>query len=258
MNSTLEALRRDGPSAEAESAALGQWLLEREGLVTVAPDSTLHRVPFAREADWIAWVLDDRVAVVRRTDTTVREGVNLAGEPRDTVVLGLATPEVGPSAEHEQVWLRGALVRTALMAHALDAICRLSLEYAQQRVQFGRPIARFQAVQAHLVGIAQQAALVDMAFQAAAATEAPFEIAAAKTLAGRAALTAARAAHQVHGARGTTLEHPLSLHTRRLWAWRSEFGSERHWSARLGSAAEAAGADRLYPAVTAGSGELDV
>ena len=71
-------------------------------------------------------------------------------------------------------------------------------------------------------------------------------------------MSAGRAAHQVLGARGVTLEHPLSLETRRLWSWRSEYGDERYWAERLGTAALHAGADHLYPAITAGSAELEV
>jgi acyl-CoA dehydrogenase len=149
-------------------------------------------------------------------------------------------------------------VRVALMAGALERISAIAIEHASTRVQFGRPIGRFQAVQEHLVTIAQQAALVGVAAEAATEREAAFEIAAAKLLANRAAVTAGRAAHQVLGARGVTLEHPLSLETRRLWSWRSECGDERYWSERLGSAATRAGADRLYPAITAGSAELEV
>jgi acyl-CoA dehydrogenase len=44
----------------------------------------------------------------------------------------------------------------------------------------------------------------------------------------------ARLAHQVHGAIGTTREHPLHRLTLRLWSWRDDFGSERHWQQELG------------------------
>ncbi|HUZ30376.1 MAG TPA: acyl-CoA dehydrogenase family protein [Solirubrobacteraceae bacterium] len=258
MTEALQDLRQNGPSPEAESAALGQWLAPRDGLITVAPDPTLRRVPFARQADWIAWVLEDRVAVVPRHQATVLERVNLAGEPRDTVVLGGAAPELGRPIAPDAVRLRGALIRAVLMAGALERAAEIAIAYAGQRQQFGRPIASFQAVQALLVTIAQQAALVGVAADAALASQAGFEIASAKLLANRAATTAARAAHQVLGARGVTLEHPLSVQTKRLWAWRHEYGGELEWSTRLGAAAAAAGADSLYPAITDGSGALDV
>ncbi len=54
-------------------------------------------------------------------------------------------------------------------------------------------------------------------------------------------------AHQVHGALGFTLEHPLHFATRRLWAWRSEYGAERDWALVLGRHAAAQGADGLWP-----------
>src|SRR5258708_24588982 len=87
--------------------------------------------------------------------------------------------------------------------------------------------------------------------------DARFEIAAAKLLANRAALTATRAAHQAHGAMGMTREYPLHHLSRRLWSWRSEYGDDRFWSARLGTAAARAGADLLYPTITGGSAVLE-
>jgi hypothetical protein len=46
--------------------------------------------------------------------------------------------------------------------------------------------------------------------------------------------------------------------SRRLWAWRTEYGDDHFWSTRLGTAVAAAGADLLYPAITGGSAVLDV
>ena len=62
---------------------------------------------------------------------------------------------------------------------------------------------------------------------------------------------AAAIAHQVHGAIGFTQEHSLHHLTRRLWSWRDEFGNDAEWSRRLGHAAIAAGADGLWPMITA-------
>ena len=150
------------------------------------------------------------------------------------------------------------MTRIALMAGALDRVYEITVRYASERHQFGRPIGSFQAVQRHLVTIAQQAALAGVAADARARRPGGFEIAAGKLLANRAALSAGRAAHQVLGARGTTREHPLGALTCRLWAWRSEYGNEHRWSTRLGAAAVRAGADRLYPAITGGSTVMSV
>jgi acyl-CoA dehydrogenase len=264
LSDTLRALRNDGPSPALEIQAFGGFVpVPERGAGSLCLDGfdvsgTVGPVPWARSAERIALPCEGRVYIVAREDVEIRPGANLAGEERDTVVIDRAPAQAADGLSPDSLLLRGALVRVALMAGALERLTAIAIAHASERVQFGRPIGRFQAVQAHLVTIAQQAALVGVAADAAVAREGAFEIAAAKLLADRAAVTAGRAAHQVLGARGVTLEHPLSLETRRLWSWRSEFGGERFWSERLGAAAVRAGADRLYPTITAGSAELEV
>ncbi|MEL6985194.1 MAG: acyl-CoA dehydrogenase family protein, partial [Actinomycetota bacterium] len=158
----------------------------------------------------------------------------------------------------EQLELRGALSRVMLMAGALEAMSRLTVGYTGDRQQFGRPVGRFQAVAQHLVWGAQDAALVDMGARVAAARasargvlDASFEIAAARTVADECAGTATRGAHQAHGAMGMTQEYALHHLSRRLWSWRREWASPSLWAGRVGAAAESAGADGLYPLITA-------
>jgi acyl-CoA dehydrogenase len=55
----------------------------------------------------------------------------------------------------------------------------------------------------------------------------------------------------VHGAIGFTYEHRLHFFTKRLWAWRDEYGGEAEWSELLGRHMAAAGADRLWAEITA-------
>jgi acyl-CoA dehydrogenase len=73
------------------------------------------------------------------------------------------------------------------------------------------------------------------------------EIAAAKIRVGEAATEGAGIAHQVLGAIGYTKEHTLHRFTRRLWAWRDDFGSESVWAVKLGNMVAAKGADKLWP-----------
>jgi acyl-CoA dehydrogenase len=274
----LSVLRERGPDRAAESSLLGEWLLARAGLgeepgeVTTAPgsarDSVLledgrvsgaaHRVPWARDAARVALLVAGRAVVVDRSAVTIQPHVNLAGDPRDTVVLDGVLARSGPGVDREELLLRGALTRIALMAGALDRVYEIAVRHASERRQFGRPIASFQAVQQHLVNIAQQVALAGVAAEATARRAGGFEIAAGKLLANRAALSAGRSAHQVLGARGTTREHPLGQLTCRLWAWRSEYGDEHRWSTRLGAAVARAGADSVYPAITGGSTVVSV
>jgi alkylation response protein AidB-like acyl-CoA dehydrogenase len=53
-------------------------------------------------------------------------------------------------------------------------------------------------------------------------------------------------AQQVHGAMGYTHEHRLHHTTRRLWAWRDDYGTERFWQERLGRQVSSLGADALW------------
>ena len=76
-------------------------------------------------------------------------------------------------------------------------------------------------------------------------------VAGAKVRVGEAAGAGAAIAHQVHGAMGFTFEHRLHQFTRRLWSWRDEYGQESEWAIRLGRMVAAAGADALWPSLTA-------
>lgn len=227
---------------------------------------TATHVPWASVAS-SGWLLgeraDDTCVAVRfaLADAEVRPRRNMAGEPRDDVTFN-QTPAtaypVGVDVTPATLELRGALSRVALMAGALVKMSRLTVSYTNERIQFGRPVARFQAVQQHLVWAAQDAALVEMAAAqaglAAASstdlTDATFEIAAAKLVANQAAARATKACHQAHGAMGMTQEYPLHQLSRRLWSWRKEYGSEARWRRALSPHAVAAGADGLYPLIT--------
>jgi acyl-CoA dehydrogenase len=146
------------------------------------------------------------------------------------------------------------------MAGALETALHLSVQYAGERVAFGRPIAKFQAVQHNLARLGGEVAAALAASGSAAdrlATARGFdpsvmlEVAAAKIRAGEAVTTGAAIAHQVHGAIGWTAEHVLQRYTRRLWGWRDDFGAESHWAVMLGDLVAEAGADALWPMLAA-------
>ena len=295
LDDACEVVRLAGahaaPIPVAEAGMLGGWLLTGAGMelptgpVTVVPgepgdelclDGTTltgvaHHVPWARQAAVIVALLPDGdgdddgwvVVACQGADARIEHRTNLAGEPRDVVHFeGIAVERAAAAdgVDADAFRLRGALSRALLMAGALEAMSHLTVEYTAERQQFGRPVGRFQAVQQHLVWSAQDAALVKMAAQVAARElergPATFEVASAKLLANQAAGSATRACHQAHGAMGMTREYPLHHLSRRLWAWRTEYGGEHEWSTRIGRTVAAAGADRLYPIVTGGSRAL--
>jgi acyl-CoA dehydrogenase len=209
-----------------------------------------------------------RVGCVEAGGAPLSPGYNLAREPRDTLDIAGRPVRWGDAPMSGDVLtLYGAMLRTAQMAGALDAILELAVTYANQRVQFGRPIGQFQVIQQELARLAGLVAAAGSAAEAAAraASEATdgftgvvgaagdptLEIAAAKVVGGDAAEHGPRIAHQVHGAIGFTYEHSLHFATRRLWSWRAEFGGESHWAAALGRHVTARGADALWPDLTA-------
>lgn len=147
-----------------------------------------------------------------------------------------------------------AALRSMQMAGALARVLDLCVEYANTRVQFGKPIGKFQAIQQMIAELASQAAAAQVAGLYAArqidADNASYGAAVAKSLIGRAATRAAAIAHQVFGAIGVTDEHSLHYYTRRLWQWRAEAGSEHWWSERIGREVLAQRGDHLWPRLT--------
>jgi acyl-CoA dehydrogenase len=133
----------------------------------------------------------------------------------------------------------GALTRSALITGAGKKTLELSLQYSSERVQFGRPIVAFQAVAFLISQITEEVAALSAIVEAAAVCDhnenaQQLLIAAAKTRAGQAATTITRMSHQIFGAMGITMEHTLNLSTRRIWAWREEYGGEHYWARTLG------------------------
>ena len=290
----LEVLRLVGyhaaPIPAAENGVLAGWLLAASnqeipsGVATVVPSpigqviGTLSgneiklngfadRVPWARVAEKIVVLLEidsiHYVASVDRELCEVTPMTNMAGEPRDNVGFNNVAVEAcraEPGVSAQSFRFRGALSRSALMAGAIEKMSQLTVSYTNDRVQFGRPVAKFQAVQQHLVWGAQDAALARMAAETAAREAnrgaALFEIAAAKLISNQAAARATKACHQAHGAMGMTQEYPLHHLSRRLWSWRKEYGGDAEWSRWLGSVACEQGADGLYPLITGGSSTL--
>ena len=236
----------------------------------------LPRVPWGRESASIATIAlqggQPRLVVVdcQGPGIKLEHGQDIAGEPRDSLLLDGIVPRACVQTHLSPLDLMAiaAVVRAAQMAGGLRAILADAVDYANLRKQFGRSLSQFQAIQHQLATLATQTAAALAAAEAGleaidtllAGTPVSgriadsLEVATAKIRAGEAAGLGAAIAHQVFGAIGFTEEHSLHLHTRRLWAWRDEYGNEAFWSQRLGEAFIAAGPRQVWARVTARAG----
>lgn len=238
------------------------------GLAYVAPDAdeslrvggdtlkgTLSAVPFGRHLQSLLIVLNEgersrQFLVTSKENIEIETNVDAAGEPADDLhFAGTAAVLVADEPTQKPLMLL-ALTRVLLMTGALESVLEMSVEYALERQQFGRPIARFQAIQQQLaVAAGEVAAAVRASDAALEALDSPLlstEVAIAKARVGEAAGQVSEIAHQVHGAIGFTYEHSLHYRTRRLWVWRDQMGHEADWQLQLGRAVAAQGADAFW------------
>jgi acyl-CoA dehydrogenase len=259
--------RHAAPVPLTETSLIAGWICEQaalqlpEGPLAVAcveESGRARRVPWAPVAANVVVVGSGGVAVIPADEVVDAgtAGTNYAGEPYADVAA--SAPGGGARLSPALVRARGALARSLLMAGALGQAVDLSVLYATEREQFGRPIGKFQVLQQYLAEMAAEAATAEAAADNAVdviAAGAPEEevlriVGAAKAVNGRAAGIINRLAHQIHGAIGFTDEHRLQYSTRRLWSWRDEYGTEAEWAAVLGSSLCRAGGEALWPALT--------
>ena len=180
------------------------------------------------------------------------------GEPQRIVQTGQAQwRPFAPTLDFDLIWQFCALARAAMMRGALEHMLTLTVDYANTRVQFGKPLAKQQVIQHQLALMAEEVAAAGVAVDYATRSfslsdaEARWQaVAAAKIRAGEAAGIAAAIAHQVHGAIGFTQEYQLQRYSRRVWTWRNEFGTEAEWSLLLGQRLSAAHAPPLWHTLT--------
>lgn len=205
-------------------------------------------VPWARNAKTITVLgktFENKrmIANVSLENCEARHHENLAGEPRDEVLLNQIRLNEHEVKAIDNIMINefinlAALTRVMLMAGALERTLELSVTYTKERTQFGRPIGKFQAVQQNLAVLAGETtaslAVADFIISNIDSKISAEEAAMAKIQLGDAAEAGSRIAHQVHGAMGFTDEHPLHQSTRRLWSWRDEFGSESTLARHLG------------------------
>jgi acyl-CoA dehydrogenase len=132
-----------------------------------------------------------------------------------------------------------AMLRANLIAGAAERLLDMTVAYANERGQFGKPIGRQQAIQQQLAVMAEHVIAARLAAQSVCAAGLPVDAmlaAFAKETASAAAAPIANTAHAIHGAIGISEEFDLQLLTRRLHEWRLADGGPSYWANTLGQA----------------------
>jgi acyl-CoA dehydrogenase len=203
-----------------------------------------RHTPYALVAEWIVVPLQGRWLVLPRSAAQCTPSGIHASLHADLEW----TSEAGAAciASSGVAWREGAAAITAArMAGAMERVLEMTLQFANDRVQFGRAIGKFQAIQHQLAVMAENVAAARMAAEQGCDSDGalpqPLRAAAAKARTSEAAALVAPMAHAIHGAIGITAELDLQLFTRRLHDGRADFGSESAWNAVLGRALIAGG-----------------
>ncbi|QLL06803.1 acyl-CoA dehydrogenase family protein [Mycobacterium vicinigordonae] len=169
-------------------------------------------MPYAG-GSWVVWERSDQVASTLGGDLPIHRVAQ-----RDSVPLAAGRRALG-------WWLVGCG----------RAMLSLARQHALDRVQFGRPIASFQAVRHRLAETFVAVEGAEATLQVA--SDHPDDLASllAKAAAGQAALTAARHCQQVLGGIGFTAEHQLHRHIKRALVLDGLLGSSHELTREAGA-----------------------
>ncbi len=216
-----------------------------EGPITIAPSSVqgasglldCFRVPYGRVAERVLAEVDGEWRLLNVRDGKVTPtGVHASLEADISwSAIPANVPRLAPAAD---VKAAAACLIAAQIAGALDAVFSRTVSHANDRVQFGKPIGKFQAIQQQISVMAENVFAARMAAEMGCSSRFhapdPMLAAVAKIRASEAVIPIASISHAVHGAMGITEEFDLQLFTRRLHEWRAAYGTESCWSLKVG------------------------
>ncbi len=140
------------------------------------------------------------------------------------------SPATALSADVEHILNLACVAISAEQVGAAQRAFDVTLAYAKQRVQFGRPIGSFQAVKHRLADLytlleSARSASYAAAFAAASGHEVTVAASRAKAYCSEAFSTIAGEAIQLHGGIGITWEHPIHRYFKRAHATSQLFGT---------------------------------
>jgi alkylation response protein AidB-like acyl-CoA dehydrogenase len=235
---TLDQQKRYLPAMAAGDRIVAVGVLDDGSLTLDARGRLLGRTLFVEAAD-----VADALILAARTGPDVAlvlvpsDRAGVARSPLDTIgvekVFEISLDGVAVGAEDRLAGGRdglaaalaaGALARTAEMVGAAQRVLELAVEHAKTRVQGGRPIGSYQAIQHACADLVRdvdvsRGLLYSAAWTLDSGGTAATDVAMAKAYAGEACLSVARRGHQIFGAIGYCDEHSLHrLHKRILAA----------------------------------------
>lgn len=146
--------------------------------------------------------------------------------------------------EEEGYPIRVAEARLAVgwwLVGSARAMLTLARQHALDRVQFGKPIAGFQAVRHRLAETLVAIEGAEATLSLPGADNPDLTALLAKAAAGKAALTAAKHCQQVLGGIGFTAEHDLHVHIERALVLDGLLGSSRELTRKAGAGLRARG-----------------
>jgi len=207
-------------------------------------------VPYAHIADWLIVAARTSTGDIPESGITLflvnRETKGITTTALDTinsekqcevqfqeveVPSGNVIGQLGEGWEVLQRTLEyAAVAKCAEMVGGAQQVLDMTVQYAKERMQFGRPIGSFQAVQHRCADMATD---VDgsrfitclAAWKLSEGLPCSREVSIAKAWVSEAYRRVTRAGHQVHGGIGFTLDHDMHLYFRNAKASASAFGN---------------------------------
>ena len=230
----------------AARVLLGPGAVIPAGLLTLAPalrrdgaDISCTLVPYGALADYVLAEDGDDLLVLDCADAA-RTATGVQGSLVATLRWQAAREILRLPGKAGALAAFGAALHAALLAGAMQRVFDMTLEYANDRRQFGKSIGKFQAIQHQISEMAEHVVAASIAaeaaFQGSGSTPAHLASAIAKSRTSEAVVPVASIAHAVHGAIGVTEEYDLQLFTRRMHEWRMAHGSEAYWNPLIGRA----------------------
>jgi alkylation response protein AidB-like acyl-CoA dehydrogenase len=221
----------NGRKAYVEAAGVANELL-----VTARSGDGLTQVMIPADADGVTVTKGRSIDLVRRYGSVSFDGARVPASR----VLG----EVGAAADAVEHQLQVALaLQCAETVGAADRVFEFTIEYAQDRYAFGRPIASFQALKHRiadmLVWLEFSKSIADAAAQAVdRGDDAERLVRVAKAYVADHCLDLIDDCVQINGGIGVTWEHDIHIYSRRAAVNRAVYGSPEEHKERIAALLE--------------------